>query len=66
MEKAMENNTALQAIEESILRDMTVIIPYTEDDYATLVTNCDDDCDGTENTYWGTDEDGNRWTVKLD
>lgn len=57
-----------QAIRESIAQDETVCIVVSDADKLCrdLFVECDDDCEANGvHKFWGTDLDGNDWSVSV-
>jgi hypothetical protein len=52
------------AIDESILRDMTVEVADTEENRSELGVHADDDCD-CEDDFWGEIEGRGTWRVRI-
>lgn len=53
-----------QAITESIAENRTVSLDHSDVLAADLALECDGESD-SEHVYWGTDEDGGEWQIRL-
>lgn len=53
-----------RAIRDSVHYDRTVSLDYSECFAEILMRDCDDVCE-SEHVYWGTEEDGGEWQIRL-
>lgn len=62
----MSKSTAVQLMEESCIETRTVTYEWDQELANELYLQCDDmsEVDGVAD-YWGTDEDGSEWSVRL-